>query len=260
MTKYRWITELLGIDPVRDYAARDKLWELLKDFKDYRRSIADLIRNKNIIVLGAGPSLDEMIMMLYEHRHCLHDSVIIAADTAVKPLVLNGLIPDIIVSDLDGDLDSLMYAADKGSILVVHAHGDNIDRVMEYVPLFMENNYRIIGTTQVEPLGGIVNYGGFTDGDRAVYLALHHDPARLIIGGMDYGHIIGKYSIFKFKENPAGYYAKIVKLEIMRDLLGEAACRSNTPIYNFSHSRYKCMVNYPLERDLLLSILRMPNM
>ncbi len=250
----------MGIDPGRDYAARDKLWELLKGFRDYRRSIADLIRGRNTIVLGAGPSLDKMIMALYEYRHYLHDSVIIAADTTVKPLVLKGLIPDIIVSDLDGDLDSLMYAADRGSILAVHAHGDNIDRVMEYVPLFIENNYRIIGTTQVEPIGWIVNYGGFTDGDRAVYLALHHGPARLVIGGMDYGHIIGKYSIFKFKENPAGYYAKLVKLEIMKNLLEEAACRSKTLIYNFSHSRYKCMVNYPLERDLLLSILRMPTM
>ena len=39
----------------------------------------------------------------------------------------------------------------------------------EWIPRF---GNKVIGTCQCEPVGNLVNFGGFTDGDRAVHMAL----------------------------------------------------------------------------------------
>ena len=44
-----------------------------------------------------------------------------------------------------------------------------------------------IGTTQTNPFNKIQNFGGFTDGDRGVFLASHFDAKKIILFGMDFG-------------------------------------------------------------------------
>ena len=51
--------------------------------------------------------------------------------------------------------------------MVVHSHGDNIDKLHSHVPQLD----KIIGSTQAVPLDNVFNFGGFSDGDRCAYLA-----------------------------------------------------------------------------------------
>ncbi len=72
---------------------------------------------------------------------------------------------DMIVSDLDGPLDKIIKY--KDAIKVIHAHGDNIDKIIDVVPRLKGP---ILGTTQSIPVRNIRNIGGFTDGDRAIIM------------------------------------------------------------------------------------------
>ena len=94
--------------------------------------------------------------------------VVIAADGATEMCLDVGIIPDFVVTDLDGNYQSLIRAHLEGSIMVIHAHGDNIDKISSQVPYFSN----AIGTTQNFPLNNVYNFGGFTDGDRSVSLAV----------------------------------------------------------------------------------------
>ena len=160
--------------------------------------ILNLIKNKTVFVIGSGPSLSTAIPKLKN----LKKSIKIAADSSVKPLVDNGIIPDIVITDLDGDENSLKKIATK-SIFVVHAHGDNINKLK-----FSKKFKKCIGTTQSKPFSKIQNFGGFTDGDRGVFLANHFGAKKIILFGMDFGERIGKYSNTKKSERTV----KLMKL------------------------------------------------
>lgn len=108
---------------------------------------------------------------------------IIAADDAAGPLIDADIVPDIIVTDLDGDVEKQILANKKGSIIIIHAHGDNIDAIESWLPEFKG---KIMGTTQVSPLPNIHNFGGFTDGDRAVFLAAHFNAGKIMLLGFDF--------------------------------------------------------------------------
>ena len=152
--------------------------------------IVSLIKNETVFVIGSGPSLSTAIPKLKN----LKKSIKIAADSSVKPLVDNGIVPDIVITDLDGDWNSLEKIATK-SIFVVHAHGDNINKLK-----FSKKFKKCIGTTQSKPFSKIQNFGGFTDGDRGVFLANHFGAKKIILFGMDFGERIGKYSNTKKSE------------------------------------------------------------
>ena len=152
--------------------------------------IVSLIKNETVFVIGSGPSLSTAIPKLKN----LKKSIKIAADSSVKPLVDNGIIPDIVITDLDGDENSLKKISAK-SIFVVHAHGDNISKLK-----FSKKFKKCIGTTQSKPFSKIQNFGGFTDGDRGVFLANHFGAKKIILFGMDFGERIGKYSNTKKSE------------------------------------------------------------
>jgi len=68
-------------------------------------------------------------------------------------------------------------------VLVILAHGDNLRAIREIVPRL---NGWITPTTQVRPHGKLLNFGGFTDGDRAVELAKHLGARRINLLGFDF--------------------------------------------------------------------------
>ena len=74
---------------------------------------------------------------------------------------------DVHVTDLDEGFKALCDAADRAKVVVVHAHGDNLELIKEYVPSLG----KVVGTTQYLPFDKIYNFGGFTDGDRAAIIA-----------------------------------------------------------------------------------------
>ncbi len=141
------------------------------------------------IVFGAGPSLKDHIKVLKED-YDLRDYVLVAADGATTALIEERIVPDIVATDLDGKLDDILLANIRGANIIVHAHGDNTDRIASITPFF--NN--VLGTTQSQPIGNLYNFGGFTDGDRALFLAVALGASQITLAGMDFGDVVTKYS------------------------------------------------------------------
>ena len=113
---------------------------------------------------------------------------VIATGASIPVLLSENIVPDIIVTDLDGDVGSQKNASRLGSVTVMHAHGDNTDAIMEHAGDFQG---KVILTTQSRPDMVIYNFGGFTDGDRAVCIARHfHSFVKL--EGFDFDNIAVK--------------------------------------------------------------------
>jgi uncharacterized Rossmann fold enzyme len=132
---------------------------------------------EEVTILGDGPDLE------LELRQQVLKGTVIAADGATSKLMHTlGRIPDIIVTDLDGEVADQLAANAQGSVAVVLAHGDNEATVRRYVPWFTGP---ITPTTQAKPFDNVYNFGGFTDGDRAVMLARHMGATRIHLRGFD---------------------------------------------------------------------------
>jgi len=147
----------------------------------------------------------------------------IVADGATKAIIENGLKPDIVVTDLDGDIKSLKKVGRTNTLMVVHAHGDNNEKIH-----LVKNFKNCIGTTQTKPVGKVHNFGGFTDGDRCVFLASHFKAKKLILLGMDFGTRIGKYS----KVSVVNRNTKIAKLRRGKKLLEWLVQKSKSEFYS----------------------------
>mgnify|MGYP003334570550 CR=1 FL=1 len=149
----------------------------------------------------------------------------IVADSAAKPLLDNKIKLDILVTDLDGDEKSLKKVGKLNAIFVTHAHGDNIGKLQ-----MIENFKNCLGTTQTKTLGKIQNFGGFTDGDRCVFLANYFGAKKIILIGMDFGKNIGKYSKTKKSERKI----KLKKLYHGKKLLEWLATKRKNGLYTTS--------------------------
>jgi len=216
-----------GYSIVEDQNAARLLSELLGGKGIDLGVLANVISRKNVLVVGAGPSLDESIPTIKS----LKSFTIIAADGASQALTENNIKPDIVVTDLDGSQEHLLQADKIGSIMVVHAHGDNVNVLRNLVPK-MKN---CIGTTQVKPLHNVYNFGGFTDGDRAVFLANEFGAENIVLIGMDFGNKIGRYSKTKVKDEKL----KIAKMEVGKELLEWLAIKSSSKLFNASEGSIK---------------------
>ncbi|MGX8694142.1 MAG: 6-hydroxymethylpterin diphosphokinase MptE-like protein [Methanobrevibacter sp.] len=150
------------------------------------------------IVFGAGPSLKKHIIELKEN-YDLKDYVLVAADGATTALIEEKIAPDIVATDLDGNMDDILLADLRGANIAVHAHGDNLEQVIKYTSFFTN----VIGTTQAQPVGNIYNFGGFTDGDRAIFLAVALGASEITLAGMDFGDVVTKYSRPKLESDLA---------------------------------------------------------
>lgn len=158
---YQRILEFFGFSRDDDERSAEVLSNLLP--ADAFSDLLELIQGKNCIVCGNAPKLFDEI-----HKTNFSGMVVIAADAAARVLFRAGVRPDIIVSDIDGMDDDFLEMNDLGTLLVLHAHGDNIPLVNSWVP---KVRGKIVGTTQSSPLSNVHNFGGFSDGDRAVFMA-----------------------------------------------------------------------------------------
>jgi 2-amino-4-hydroxy-6-hydroxymethyldihydropteridine diphosphokinase len=178
------------------------------------------IKGKNVIVVGAGPSLEVEKSLKFIKKN--KRSVKIAADGAVQFLIENKIKPDIVVTDLDGDPAALQKAEKAGAVMVVHAHSDNTRMLKKLVPKFK----KLVGSTQVMPVENVYNFGGFTDGDRGVFLAEEFGAKKIVLVGMDFGDNIGKYSKKRVKDAEL----KKQKMEAGRRLLEMLAKQSRSQL------------------------------
>ncbi len=219
-SKYLEIRKQFGYSKKHDFESALLLNFLLKQSIPLKE-IQKKIKGKTIFVIGAGPSLSSAIPFLKKFRN----STKIVADSALKIILENKIFPDIVVTDLDGDEKSLKKIGKTNSIIFVHAHGDNMDKL----PL-ISNFKNCVGTTQTEPVGKIKNFGGFTDGDRSVFLADYFEPKNIILFGMDFGKVIGKYS----KTKNSSREIKLKKLKKGKELLEWIASKNKKNYYTTS--------------------------
>ena len=229
-SKYREILKDFGYSRKKDIQSC-KLLDSLLPKKTRIAEIKDLIEKKPVFVVGAGPSLPSSISILKKHKKITK----IVADGATKAIIENGLKPDIVVTDLDGDIKSLKKAGRTNTIMLVHAHGDNSEKIH-----FVKNFKNCIGTTQTKPMGKIHNFGGFTDGDRCVFLANHFKAKKIILLGMDFGTRIGKYS----KTRVISRTTKIKKLRRGKKLLEWLAQKSESKLYSTTKIRGFTKINF----------------
>ena len=178
---YRQIVRDFGFDSAKDERSACILSHLLTlkgSFESTQSKLRHIINRREVLVCGKAPTLIRDIKSgKIEARE-----TIIAADGATSTLLAQGVIPHIIVSDLDGSINDLKLANAMCAIMVIHAHGDNIDAIEAHVPSLST----VLGTTQARPLTNVLNIGGFTDGDRAVFLAKEYGARTVSAIGFDF--------------------------------------------------------------------------
>ncbi len=125
-----------------------------------------------VFVVGFSPNLEREIELIPP------DEFIIAADEASIVLKDHGLNAQIVMTDLDGNVREYSH---MNAVFGIHAHGDNIHLL--HHALLLEKKF---GTTQIEPIYNVYNFGGFTDGDRCVFLADHFGADEIHLVGFDF--------------------------------------------------------------------------
>ncbi|MGB2842668.1 MAG: 6-hydroxymethylpterin diphosphokinase MptE-like protein [Halobacteriota archaeon] len=184
---YEKILEDFGFDREKDDEAARVALELItrkgRVRKNVKQEIEKLIKGKRVIICGNAPCLERDVREREKELNISSSSRVIAADGATSVLLRNAIIPNLVVTDLDGDVADIIHANRLGSIIVVHAHGDNIEMLKKVLPALNEN---VICTTQSEPLRNVHNFGGFTDGDRCVFLAKEFGAKEIELIGFDF--------------------------------------------------------------------------
>lgn len=219
-TRYSEILQEFGYSKFDDFESAKQLSLILKNNYPLK-NLRNLVENKMVFVIGSGPSLGNSISILKKYENITK----IAADSAITTLVENKVRPDIVVTDLDGDIKSLKKLGKTKTVFVVHAHGDNSEK------LSLANEFKnCIGSTQGKQFGKIYNFGGFTDGDRCVFLARYLKAKKIILFGMDFGPKIGKYSMTKISNKKI----KLKKLRRGKKLLEWLATKNSLDLYTTS--------------------------
>jgi len=169
---YREILDYFGFDRAGDEEAARLLSTLLEC--DNLLSLASLTDGNPVTVCGNAPCLKNELEKI--------SGIVFAADAAAEVLDSHGIFPDAIFTDLDGATDRFIELNNEGTIVVIHAHGDNMPLLRHWVPRFKG---KVIGTTQSAPFPHVYNFGGFTDGDRAVFAADELGASHITLAGFD---------------------------------------------------------------------------
>jgi uncharacterized Rossmann fold enzyme len=236
MPYYEAISRDLSLDPKEDATAARMLSDIISKNKrlepkdEVHLELERLIHERDVLVLGSGPDLEMELDRLVEEKRAggswkiptTGSDVLIAADGATSAIMSRGLTPHVIVSDLDGGIEDQISCLDRGAVMVVHAHGDNMKVLMRCVPRFFGS---VIGTTQIDPMdgGGLDNFGGFTDGDRAAFLAQHFGARSITLLGFNFNEVgpkIGDGGLRMESLDPAENEFKFKKLAWANILLG----------------------------------------
>jgi hypothetical protein len=222
--KYLEVVRALDLNMADDRRATLILDKLVR--KQDTNQLKRLIEGRAVLVFGCGPSLENDLHKVWEagiHKRC----VSVAVDGAVKALLKYNIVPHVNVTDLDGDVASIIKANHYGCITLVHAHADNMKSLIKIVPMLSGVVY---GTTHSEPTEKVHNFGGFTDGDRAVYIVDHFKPRFIALAGMDFGHVVGIYSgVYDPVKKPRG-------LRMGKILIEDLAAHSRTRMFNITSS------------------------
>lgn len=181
--QYELIRRAFGFDFAREEVAARRLTELLPLSAgiDPLGRIGRRLSGSEAIVVGRAPRGGPP--PVWRIPPTPRRPTIVAADGASEICLNAGLVPDVIVTDLDGPVASEVTANERGSFTVVHAHGDNVPRLEEWVGQFPGE---LAGSWAGPPTETLFDVGGFTDGDRAAYLASAVGASRVLLWGFDF--------------------------------------------------------------------------
>lgn len=185
MRLYKEILQDFGFSREEDERAA-KIMKDLAGEKLLDCSVLEFIKGKSVAVIGGAYSGEKV-----------EEELVITAGKAINKV---GFTPHIHVTDMEEDENLLAELEERGCILVLHAHGDNISRIKSVVPKIK----RFIGTTQSIPFDRIYNFGGFTDGDRAALIAKKFEARSIKLYGFDFESADNPIKLKKLK------WAKII--------------------------------------------------
>ncbi|MFA7199759.1 MAG: 6-hydroxymethylpterin diphosphokinase MptE-like protein, partial [Methanoculleus sp.] len=143
---YTAILEYFGFEREADEVAAHQLGVLAD--RDDVGLLEALIQDRMVTVCGNAPCLAEELDQV--------EGTVLAADAAAEVLVSRGIRPDAVFTDLDGATDLFVDLSRQGTVMVVHAHGDNIPLLRHWVPLLTGP---LVATTQAAPLPSVHNFG-----------------------------------------------------------------------------------------------------
>lgn len=159
---YEAILRDFGFDRRGDERARDELDDLCVPAPLTPETLPD-VRGERVYIAGAAGTIDTDMGRLRG------DEIVFAASTATAALNAGGIPVALHVTDLDKDAATTVGRSQHGEPVALHAHGDNRELIATHLPRMDERH--VLPTTQAAPTGSVVNPGGFTDGDRAAFLA-----------------------------------------------------------------------------------------
>lgn len=131
----------------------------------------------SVLICGGGDTLASQLSSMSVERY------VVVADAATSVVADAGIEIDMTVTDLDGIVEDQISASSTGAVTFVHAHGDNQPALDRYVRRFVGP---VVGTCQCPPPKGLVNFGGFTDGDRAACICAELGARDMMLAGFDF--------------------------------------------------------------------------
>jgi len=181
LTVEMYFPKLIKLGLQYDYYSAKVLDNILTRFSN-SAPLVDVVRrfhSNSALILMPGLSLryiSSLGLTLLEQS-----DLVVVVDSAVNYLVKLGAEflcklkcrETFLVTDLDADMQALLeFTRNVKPVVIVHAHGDNIDRLKLATPSLAQSSSLISGTCQVLYYGKYVQYcEGFSDGDRAVHIA-----------------------------------------------------------------------------------------
>lgn len=214
--QYAGIRAEFGWSEAEDRAAAEGLHALVPRRDTFRAVGTELKHRPLATVVGCGPALADL-------QASDLDGIVVAADGAAGRLQELGVVPRIVVTDLDGPEAGLRWAAEQGASMVVHAHGANMDRLgmVDDLGPFVAGTYQSTPDAALAPMR---NLGGFTDGDRAVRLCEAFGVREARLAGFDFE---AEPSAYSGTWDPA---TKPAKLAWARRIIDGVAARGTTTV------------------------------
>ncbi|MHA1729449.1 MAG: 6-hydroxymethylpterin diphosphokinase MptE-like protein [Promethearchaeota archaeon] len=245
--KYRNIIRILGLSNADDRKSRNLLFSILSQSshgmnalqKNFMFLESLFQTHDRIIIFGGGPDVGLLFKLntmdsgvslaqTIEKRNLL----IIAVDGATEILYQNNIIPQIIFTDLDGiRLKTVSRSEFKSTLFIIHAHGDNINKLVSFKDFVSKHRF-VIGTTQVQTKFPVINHGGFTDGDRALYLIGNFLKKEKLVYfiGYDFGYRVGQHSKPHYTDNRKANKLKREKLKLGAEITAEMCSKWPCPM------------------------------
>lgn len=168
-----------------------------------------LLNATEVVIIGASVSPSDI------KRKSADGTIFIAADGSIGSVDSYSDVA-CVVTDFDGN-PHLDKAASSGVLFIAHAHGDNVSRWHQTIARwskFTTPPSLILSHQTPQVIAGMHNFGGFTDGDRALCLALFLGVKREAISLIGFStQSIGEFS------GQTNSDTKLVKLKWMKQIV-----------------------------------------